>query len=211
MQLPPLSNLILKNIKKNNYQRYLELMPNFKQEKTQKYLTVILTLVASIILGIFALSPTLSTIVKLQKQLEDDKFVEQELGKKINNLSVLQQKYSGLTESLPIVYDAVPKNSQIPLLIAQLQALVNESSIQLSNLQTFQVDVSQAALSNKKFSSYDFGVSVKGNYQNMLTFINKIINFQRLITIENISITKVTGVNTTDLQLNIKGTAYFKE
>lgn len=211
MQLPPLSNLILKNIKKDNYQRYLELMPNFKQEKTQKYLTIILTLVASIILGVFALSPTLSTIVSLQKQLEDDKFVKQKLEEKINNLSVLQQKYSGLKDSLPTVYDAVPKNSQIPLLMAQLQALANESGILLVNLQTFQVDVSQAALSNKKFASYDFGISVKGNYQNMLTFINKIINFQRVITIENISITKVTEINTTELKLNIKGTAYFKE
>lgn len=211
MQLPPLSNLILKNIKKDNYQRYLELMPNFKQEKTQKYLTIILTLVASIILGVFALSPTLSTIVSLQKQLEDDKFVKQKLEEKINNLSVLQQKYSGLKDNLPTVYDAVPKNSQIPLLMAQLQALANESGILLVNLQTFQVDVSQAALSNKKFASYDFGISVKGNYQNMLTFINKIINFQRVITIENISITKVTEINTTELKLNIKGTAYFKE
>lgn len=211
MQLPPLNNLILKNIKKDNYQRYLELIPNFKQEKTQKYITIILTLIASIILGIFALSPTLSTIVNLRKQLKDDRFVEQKLAEKINNLSVLQQKYSSLKENLPIIYDAVPKNSQITLLIAQLQALANESSIQLADLQTFQVDLSHASLSTKKFASYDFGVSVKGNYQNMLIFINKIANFQRVITIENISITKVTEINTTDLQLNIKGTAYFKE
>ena len=186
-------------------------MPNFKQEKTQKYLSIILTLTASIVLGIFALLPTLSTITTLHKQLKDYKFVEQKLEEKINNLSVLQQKYSNLEKSLPIIYDAVPKNSQIPLLIAQLQVLANESSIQLVNLQTFQVDVSHASLSTKKFASYGIGVSVKGSYQNMLIFINKIVNFQRIITIENISITKITGINTTDLQLNIKGTAYFKE
>lgn len=211
MQLPGLSNLILKNLKKDEYHKYLELMPDFKQEKTQKYITIALTLIASIILGIFALGPTLSTIASLQKQLEDDKFVEQKLREKINNLSVLQQKYASLEKDLPVINDALPKTSQIPLLTAQVQAIANESNVRITNYQTFEAEVSHQAVSTKKFASYNFTVTTQGTYQDMKIFLDKIVNFQRIVAIDSITITKVTGLNTTDLKLTVKGIAYFKE
>lgn len=211
MQLPALSNIILKNLKKDEYHKYLELMPDFKQEKTQKYLTIVLTLVASIILGVFALGPTLSTIASLQKQLEDDKFVEQKLREKINNLSVLQQKYASIESDLPIIYDALPKTSQIPLVTAQIQAVANDTGVKVTNFQTFQAEVSHTAVSTKKFAAYSFSVNVQGTYQNMTGFMDKLVNFQRIVSIENVSITKVTSLDTTDLKLIIKGVAYFKE
>ncbi len=83
MQLPAISTIIIKKLKKDQYAKYLELLPDFKSEKAQKYTTIILSLSASIILGIFAVSPTISTIANLQRQLEDDKFVEQKLQEKI--------------------------------------------------------------------------------------------------------------------------------
>lgn len=211
MQLPGLSNLILKNLKKDEYHKYLELMPDFKQEKTQKYITIALTLIASIVLGIFALGPTLSTIASLQKQLEDDTFVEQKLREKINNLSVLQQKYASLEKDLPVINDALPKTSQIPLLTAQVQAIANESNVRITNYQTFEAEVSHQAVSTKKFASYNFTVTTQGTYQDMTVFLDKIVNFQRIVAIDSITITKVAGLNTTDLKLTVKGIAYFKE
>lgn len=211
MQLPLVDNLILKNLKKDEYKKYLELMPDFKQEKTQKYISIILTLLASILLGIFALSPTISTITSLQKQLEDDKFIEQKLSEKINNLSLLQQAYSNLEKDLPIVFNAIPEKSEIPLLAASVQGLAKESNVTLNNFQTLPVEVSDKAISAKKFVSYEFNFTAKGDYQNMLTFIDKLVNFQRVTTIGNIAISKTIEINVTNLQLSVRGTAYFKK
>ena len=186
-------------------------MPDFKQEKTQKYTSVILTLTASILLGIFALSPTLSTITSLQKQLEDDKFVEQKLSEKINNLSLLQQAYSSLEDDLPAVFNAIPEKSEIPLLAASIQGLANESNVKLSNFQTLPAEVSEKAILAKKFASYDFNLTAKGDYQNMLIFLDKLVNFQRVTTVGNIAIAKTIEINITNLQLSIRGTAYFKK
>ncbi len=210
MQLP-LGNLILKNLKTNEYKKYLELMPDFKQEKTQKYTSIILTLIASILLGIFALSPTLTTITSLQKQLEDDKFVEQKLSEKINNLSILQQAYAKLEKDLPIVFSAIPEKSEIPLLAASIQGLANESNVKLSNFQTLPTEVSKKAVLAKKFAAYDFNLTVKGDYQNMLTFLEKLVNLQRVTTVGNITIAKTIEINITNLQLSIRGSAYFKK
>lgn len=210
MQIPVI-NKLFKNVKKEEYTKYLDLVPDFKQEKTQKFITIALTLATSIILGFFAVSPTLSTIANLQKQIEDNKFVEEKLHQKINNLSVLQQKYAETEADLPIIYDAIPQIPQIPLLLGQIQSITSDSNIKLNNFQTFQVDVSQGAVAGKKFSSFDFSLTAQGNYQDMLSFMNKLVSFQRIITVTNISIGKATGFNTTALQINIKGTAYFKE
>lgn len=211
MQLPLINNLVLKNIKKEEYKKYLELLPNFNQEKTQIYMSIVLTLIASILLGIFALSPTLSTISKLQKQLEDDKFVEQKLQQKINNLSLLQQAYASIEQDLPIIFNAVPEKSEIPLLAASIQALANQSGVRIINFQTFPVEVSDRAVSGKKFSSYDFTITVSGEYQNMLTFMSKLTNFQRITTLGNIAISKTIDINKTNLQLTIRGSVYFKK
>ncbi|MGA2968093.1 MAG: hypothetical protein ABSD69_02925, partial [Candidatus Levyibacteriota bacterium] len=57
----------IKGIKKDQYEKYLELIPDIKREKAQKYITIVLTLTTAIILGVFAINPTLSTIANLQK------------------------------------------------------------------------------------------------------------------------------------------------
>ncbi|HYM64920.1 MAG TPA: type 4a pilus biogenesis protein PilO [Candidatus Sulfotelmatobacter sp.] len=211
MQVPAIKTLIAKNIKKDEYAKYLDLIPNFKSEKAQKYTTIILSLSASIILGIFAISPTLSTIANLQRQLDDDKFVEQKLQEKINNLSILQQKYSALQKDLPIIFAAVPKGSEIPSFLAQMQGLSKESNINLDSFQTFKVQVSEESSLNKKYSTFDFGFKVQGDYQTLITFLNKLSSFQRIVTISLVSITKSTENNNPSLELNVKGTAYFKK
>lgn len=211
MKFIQLDDLILKNLKKDEYKKYLELLPDFKQEKTQRYISIILTLVASILLGVFALGPTLSTITSLQKQLEDDKFVEQKLSEKINNLSLLQKAYSNIKDDLPIVFNAIPEKSEVPLLLASIQGLANENNVKINSFQTLPAEISDRAILTKKFVSYDFNLTVKGDYPNMLVFMERLVNFQRITNVGSVSITKAIEINVTNLQLSIKGTAYFKK
>lgn len=211
MQVPGINELILKNIKKNGYEKYLELMPDFKSEKNEKLMTVIFTITASIILGVFAVNPTLSTIASLQKQLEDAKFVEAKLQEKINNLSVLDQEYQNIQKDLPVVLAAVPKTAEIATFTATLQTISNSSRVKLTNLEALQVELSKQTLARKKYTSYGFNIAAQGNYQDLIGLLDKLVNFQRIITINNVSIAKPTLINETSLQVNIKGDTYFKQ
>ena len=210
MKLPTVSNLF-KTVKKEKYTKYLELMPDFKQEKTQKFTTIALTIVASIILIIFAVNPTLSTISNLQKQLSDDKFVEQKLEDKINDLSILQDKYTQVQPDIPVVLDAIPKNADVVNLVAQVQSVANKTNLNLTGFQTFQVQTTPGSILGKKYSSFDFSVSATGDYQGMVSFMNVLVNVQRILTINNVSITKKTNLDTSTLELTIRGSAYYKE
>ena len=164
-----------------------------------------LTIIASIILGIFAINPTLSTIGNLQKQIDDDKFVESKLEEKINNLSILQEKYTSIQKDLPIVYSGLPKTTQMSLLIGQLQSLAKNSNIKIDIIQTFETDSLNSPVLYGNYSSFDFEISAEGNYQDTKTFISSLINFQRVVSVGNISLSKSKDINNSGLILNIKG------
>jgi len=210
MRLPLINNLSSK-VKKEEYSKYLELIPDFKKEKTQKFTTIVLTLIASIVLGLFAVNPTLSTIANLRKQIEDDRFVDLKLQEKINNLTVLQQQYVTIQQDLPIIYDAVPQTSEVANLAAQIRAVAKESSLSLTGFQTFELSVSKGSALRKKYSSFEFAITAEGDYQNMLTFIDKLVNFQRVITVDEVAIVRSTQNNQSSLQLSVKATAYLKD
>ena len=70
--------IVLKKIKNN---KYFELLPDLKKEKTKKYSSIIFSLISLSFFGIFAINPTLSTIAKLRKELSDTKFVDEQLVK----------------------------------------------------------------------------------------------------------------------------------
>jgi Tfp pilus assembly protein PilO len=194
----------LKNLSKTKYFNVVK----FKDEKTQKFTTLILTLAALSILGLFAINPTLSTIIRLQKELDDNQLIEQKLSQKINNLTNLQRQYVELRDDLPIVYAAIPKTPEAPLLIAQIQSAAQNSDITLINVQTFQVEIEKPGV-QKKYSSFSFSLTADGEYDNLMQFLDDLTNMERIVAVDIISITEQTGE--TNLQLTFKGRAFFNK
>ena len=201
------ANSLFKNLQKK---KFLEMLPDFKEERMQKFTTLVFTITALSFFGLFAISPTLSTIANLNKQLSDNKFVDQQLQEKINNLYLLQQKYSQLTPDLPYVLDSFPKDPQIPLLVAQLQSLAQSSNITINGLQTFEVEIPNSSVNTKKYYAFSFSISASGSYENLSKFINSVVKMQRIVSINTLSLSRNTGEGP-PTQLNFKGTAYFKQ
>lgn len=183
--------------------------PQFKDKKVQDLTAVILTLIAFSLFGIFAISPTLSTIAQLQKQLEDNKFINDQLEKKITNLGILQQKYNFLQDDLQVVYAAIPEKSTIPFFVGQIQNLAQEANVALSGLQTSELELSKTEEGLQEYSSFNFSLEVQGSYENVLDFLSNLANFERIADFDAVSINK-NSEKTSEFKLNIKGKAYFK-
>lgn len=190
--------------------KYLILLPNFGNKNTKKFTTIILTLIAVSLFGLFAINPTLSTIARLQKELEDNQFIDNSLRQKISNLSVLQQKYSALQNDLPIILNTIPQDSQIPLVMGEIQSLVKQSNIQLESLQNFQVELVKNNDINNKYYSFEFSVSGFGSYDDISKFINSLASMQRLIDIKALAINRQTDTNVS-LRFTLRGIAFYKK
>ncbi|MBI2420672.1 MAG: type 4a pilus biogenesis protein PilO [Candidatus Levybacteria bacterium] len=196
-----------RKIKKNQY-KYLEFIPNFKKERTQEFATIVFTIVALSFFSILAINPTLGTIAKLKKELKDNMFVEEQLRKKINNLSLLQQNYSQIRPDLEIIQQTIPKTAEAPILLAQIQALALEDNIVLSGLQVFQVEVAQND-SRRGYSSFSFSLSGEGSYDDLYKFISDLSKMQRIVSFEILTLTR-RGEGENLYLINLRGMAYFK-
>lgn len=199
------------NISVAKYRQYLKLLPNLQKENTRIITMLIFTFVSLSFLGLFAINPTLSTIIELQKQLDESQFVHQQLITKMNNLSALQQQYTNLSGDLPYVYDAIPQTASVPMLVGQLSSLAKQSNIHVNAIQITPVVLSDAKLtiSSKTYASFAFSLDAEGSYEQMQTFVKSLEDFNRIVTVEDISLLKNPKSN--NLLMTIKGREYLKQ
>jgi len=193
--------------KPSNYEKYYkDLVPYLKKEKNQKYLTIILTLSASIFFFLFAINPTVSTIVKLKKQITDAQFVEGKLSQKITNLSSLSQQYQEIQSDIPLILDAIPTTPEAPSLVGQIQTIAADSSVQIGD-----IDIGTVILNSKdssESSSFTYTATGQGSFTDTQIFISNLTTMQRALSITSIQITRSTGDSVSFI---IKGLAYFKK
>lgn len=194
------------NLTISKYREYLKLLPDMQHENTRIITTLILTFTAMSFFGIFAINPTLSTIVTLKKQLSDSQLVDEKLGTKVNNLSTLQQQYSQLNVDLSTVFEAIPATPQAPSLMGQIFALSQKTRVQ-----TTSVEVSNVQLIGGKEvgeTVFAFSLQVQGSYADLMNFAKSLTKINRIISVDSLSITKDAKLN--GLVMDIRGRGYFK-
>lgn len=187
-------------------------LPYLNKERTQKFISIVLTLLALSFFGFFAINPTILTILKLQKELSDSQFVYNQLDSKIKNLSILRNQYANLQNDLPIIIDAVSTKPDVHLLFAQIQTVARESNVKLSKLQNFEVEVLKNNKGpEKQYYSYSFSIGGSGSFENISNFLSTVTSMQRVINIEVFAINNISSQDVASLGFNIQGAAFFKE
>lgn len=198
----------LKNLDKTEYLKFL---PKVKKENKQAFTTLALTLVTLSFLGLFAISPTLTTIAALQKELEDNTTVKTSLEEKINSLSRLQQQYTQLEPQIPLIYAAIPQKPTTTLLAGQLQSIAQSANVTLTRLQISEIELLNTQSTGKVVQpSFSFSVGAEGTNTNVLAFLSALTEFDRIVTVETISLNRTIqkpGI----IQLSLRGKAYFKQ
>lgn len=196
--------------KKNNllHEAAIAVFPLLKQERTRSFLMVIFTFPTLILFGIFAINPTISTIIHLQRQLADNILVDKKLLEKINNLSVLQRKYDALQPDLALALAAIPESHKMPQFMGQVQALTTKNNVQLVNMHTDPLKI--PTTTSIQEASFSFSLVVQGNYQNIQNFIASFMTFDRIVTIKDILISTSQNSQPPVTQANIIGKVYFK-
>ena len=192
--------------------KYFPTLPYLTPERSQKFFGIALTLCAISFFGFFAIRPTVSTILKLQKELSDNQFVFSQLETKIKNLSELRKQYSALQSDLSTVTSAITIQPDVHLLFAQIQSIAQTSNITIKKLQNSEVEVLRENKSaDKNYYSYSFSIAGIGSFENISKFVSTITSMERVVNIDVFSINSITEQNSQSLGFNIQGTAFFKD
>ena len=190
--------------------KYFPKLPYLSEERSQKFFTIVLTLLALSFFGFFAINPTVSTILKLRKEVSDNEFVYRQLENKIKNLSILRKQYGSIQTDLPTITDAITTRPDAHILFAQIQGAGERSNVKIKKLQNFEVEIlKNNKTPSKKYYSYSFVIAGSGLFENISDFVSTISNMQRIIDLDifSISNTSIQG----DLEFNIQAKAFFKQ
>lgn len=192
--------------------KYFYTLPFLKEEKTQKFMGIALTFLALSFFGLFAINPTLSTIAKLRKEIEDSEFVNIQLGKKIGDLNKLKQQYANIQNDLPIVFESLPQKADVPLLTAQIQSIAQTTNINVKKIQNFEIELlSSNKEMDRKYFSYYFSIAGSGSYENISQFISILTNMQRIISVDIFSLIRSAVRNDSSIDFSINAMAFIKE
>ena len=187
---------------RGSYARYKEFFLNIsafykKKVELRAFLEIILSLSTIIIFLLFALKPTVLTIVSLLQQIKEKQATLSVLTQKVSDL----QKASGLLQqnraSIQNVNVAVPSLPKPNILAGQVLGLAAKNSVEILGFSVNQITLVGPSV-NKSHSDFKplpgsaeempFSISIRGPYPNLIAFIKDFENLRFAAKIDTLGI-----------------------
>jgi len=207
-------------LKKEEYRQYKEkYLPSFgfvNQQITKVSLELILFLSMIAIFALFALKPTIITIVSLQKEIKLKNEIDQKLAKKVSALSQAQLVLAKVQNSLVYLDKTLPQEVEFTRFEREIEYLAVKNNVILADARFGQFDILGDNLgqelkktSKTAYTPLSFTVIAGGSYQDLKNFLKDLEILDRLVIIDEIKFDKQAQVTGADLQAKITGKVYY--
>ncbi|KKR23312.1 MAG: hypothetical protein UT54_C0053G0001, partial [Candidatus Daviesbacteria bacterium GW2011_GWB1_39_5] len=177
------------------YSRYFTyIKPISKLPIIKNYGPTIFTLLTISILTIFAIRPTVETILVLQKKLADEEEILQKVTDKVNNLSLGQRNYDNLDQNIKEkISQAIPDAISLKSVVQSLEeaARLHEASISALQIQPLEVSPRNEG-SVGSVAEISFIFNTTGEYTKLISLLQDLKSNDRLIQIDNLSLSALT-------------------
>ncbi len=201
--------------REERYQRYRRYFVNlgqfYQQKKVRIYTGIVLSLLTVAFFLFFAIRPTLTTIAALTKEIKDKKSITEKLDDKIKALNAAQVEQQKIAKDLLLVEVALPDNPHLSLLAPQLEALARENGASLRSIQFSEAmlkgqEEEKDPQADKEDQGLGFNLVVVGDYQNLRSFLDSLIDLRRTISVEGFAF---SSEKETGLVLTLKAKAHY--
>lgn len=162
------------------------------------FLELILSLSTMIIFIVFALKPTILTIVSLYKEINQKRSTLSSLNQKITDLQTAANVYDQSQDFIPNVNAAVFGNPEPDTVSKQLLGLASKNGANLLGISIGQTIILGKSTTVRGTSdvkplpenaqSMPVSISIRGNYSSLLGFIKDIENLRIPIKVDTLSI-----------------------
>lgn len=210
------------------YRRYYQsLEPLLNKKKSQNYTAVIFSFLVISLFGLYAIRPTIGTILTLKREIQDKIEINKKMEEKISALIEAQAVYSQIENNLPFIDQALPSDPEAIPLIVQLQNLATLHGVSIATVQLPPVPLlgKESTTSAKiqaigaKQESFTFTISIVGPYSGILEFITGLLEMRRVVTLGTVSVVtdrsneKASTISAqtigSQLKLTMKLTSYY--
>ncbi|MBI2040160.1 type 4a pilus biogenesis protein PilO [Candidatus Microgenomates bacterium] len=197
-------------LESERYFRYFtHIKPVVKLPIVRTYGTAIFTILVMIVFILFAIKPTIETIVVLQKKLENANQILDQLKKKATDLTLGKQNYENLNPNIKTrIQTAIPDTVELKSLIQTLELMAskNEASISALQVQPLVLEVKKEDTIGT-LGEIEFTFNIENSYPRLVSLLQELNTSVRLISIDSLNISKVGEGE--GLIMSLSGKAYF--
>lgn len=175
----------------------------------RNYGHIIFSISITAIFVIFAIRPTVETILVLQKKLQDSDIVLTQITKKAENLSLGKQNYDKLDSTTRSqVQAAIPDTTEIRSVTQTLEQAAERHDASVSALQ-----IQPLVIESKKedivgtLSEISFTFNATGFYQDLTSLLQDLKSSDRLISIDSLSLSSLSEDKR--IIISVTGKAYY--
>ncbi|OGE30942.1 hypothetical protein A2631_04655 [Candidatus Daviesbacteria bacterium RIFCSPHIGHO2_01_FULL_44_29] len=193
------------------YSRYYTFVkPLLRNKYVQSYSSITFSLVLIIVFVIFAIKPTLVTIIALERSIDQQTQVLQELKDKGVNLSRGKDNYLSLDRDLRnTMENLIPNTTDVTGIISSLNnlSLAGQASVSGIQVQPTELTIKGKVLKkNSTLAEVFFTLNILTTYQQAVSFLDALVTSPRLFAIDSISMG--ARKDTDGLLVTINGRAF---
>lgn len=200
---------------RKDYLRYkgffLDILAIYNSKPNLKtYLELMLSLGTIMIFAVYAIKPTVLTIIELNNEIKSKENTVSLLIQKITNLKTASNILQKESQDLEFIENAVPSNANVEQLINQIEKIAVNNSVAIRNLSSSNVFLK--GNSDKKIENeLPLSFSITGNYQNLFQFLQTIETFRRPFKIDSFVFnSNITADNEKFIVLTISGSVPYE-
>lgn len=194
---------------KKYFRYFTYIQPVLKIPIVKTYGSVILTLLVTAIFILFAIKPTVETILTLQKKLIDSREVLAKISKKSQDLSTARNNYIALDSGVKLkIQQAIPQTPTVGDLIQTLEGAAAASQASISALQIHPVSLEPTLQTRTKaLAELTFNFNVEGSFSSLTEVLRQLQSSDRLISLTNLVFNK--NQEGSSIILSITGKAFY--
>jgi Tfp pilus assembly protein PilO len=171
-------------------------------------LELFFTVSAVIIFALFAIRPTLQTMGKLIKELDDKRALNQKLAQKVAALSTAQTQYEAVKDRVFVLDQAVPPTPQFEQALLIIEKVASETQLTIVNLQAKEVPkepdpATDVPFDQKSRTNRPIVLTVLGDYPTIRQLIEDLQSQRRALIVDTVVFSVVEQRGKKVLQANI--------
>lgn len=196
------------NPKTSRYYTYIR--PILRSKFTKTYSSLIFSLITIFIFSFYAIRPTVTTILSLQKSIDEQTSIQKRLQDKVSNLSQGKLNYENIDPGVKSkINNLVPDNPALAQLINSLNYAADQANASVSGIQLQEVilESKKTQLSrNAPLSQIDFTFNTQGSFASLMKLLTTLKRTDRLLTITSVNFAQPVD---SSLIMSVNGKAYF--
>ena len=148
-----------------------------------------LSLALVITLTVVAIQPTLTTIARLNAEVQEKKELQVKLTQKVTNLRTATDTYNRNRERIGLLDQALPPDPRLMSTVKTVEKIAGESNVIITGLGISKVpdeaSIEQQSTAKEiaELTDLPLSVSVVGNYQDIRQFVEKLHQSRRIMRV----------------------------